>query len=286
VHAVAFSPDGALLASAGWDHDLRLWSMKTFQPVRVFPRAAGPLKVLAFVPNRAHLVCGGWNELVVYRYRADKKFALPETGWARSIAYAPNGKLFAMASSYAAPVLWDVDGDKFTARARTHYGHVHQVTFSADSKWLVYGGDGQIVVRDLSSGKTVHTLPHPDQLLALSPDKKWLAALHKNDTVILWNLAKGNIEREFKGQPVYGYGAAAFSPDSKLLAFTFTGMYGKRDFSLQLWDLTTLKELGPLTGHRGEAACVAFSPDGKLLASGGVDTTILVWDVARLRKKP
>jgi WD40 repeat protein len=59
----------------------------------------------------------------------------------------------------------------------------------------------------------------------------------------------------------------------------------KRDHSLQLWDLATFKELGPLTGHRGEAACVAFSPNGKRLASGSLDTTIPVWDVGRLRKK-
>jgi WD40 repeat protein len=292
VYAVAFSPDGGLLASAGGDHDLRLWSTKTFKPLHVFPRAPGPLSVLAYSPNGKQLVCGGWNDLVVHLDHGERKIVLPETRHARSIAFAPKGKLFAMASSYAEPWLWKVDGNKFTAGKEPNFGYpvypqVSQVTFSADGQWMAFGGESDIVVRELAGGKTLHRFPHRDRLqaLAMSPDKKRLVGLYNNGSTVLWNVEKGRIDREFRDQPLYGYGSACFSPDSKLLAFTFTGMYGKRDRSLQLWDLTTFKELGPLTGHREEAACVAFSPAGKLLASGSLDTTILVWDVERLRKK-
>src|SRR5262249_774086 len=148
-------------------------------PVHVFPRAAGPLSVLAYSPSGKRLVCGGWNDLVVHLDHGERKFVLPKTGRARSIAFAPNGKLFAMASSYGEPWLWKVDGDKFTAGKEPHFGYpvfaqVSQVTFSADSQWMAFGGERDIAVRELASGKTLHSIPLRDPLLALvlAPDKK------------------------------------------------------------------------------------------------------------------
>jgi WD40 repeat protein len=51
-----------------------------------------------------------------------------------------------------------------------------------------------------------------------------------------------------------------------------------------LWDVTTGKELGQLAGHKGWVKALAFAPDGKTLASGSRDTTVLLWDVCEVAR--
>src|SRR5258708_13196380 len=57
------------------------------------------------------------------------------------------------------------------------------------------------------------------------------------------------------------------------------------DNTVRLWDLPAGKEIARLEGHRGWVLSVAFSPDGRRLVSGGLDTTALVWDVSRFRHR-
>src|SRR5262249_11249300 len=73
---------------------------------------------------------------------------------------------------------------------------------------------------------------------------------------------------------------ARFSPDGKTLV-TDSGAtpWYDNNGSLHLWEVTTGKPRGKLTGHSGRVSSLSFSPDGRLLASGSADTTVLVWDV-------
>jgi hypothetical protein len=72
----------------------------------------------------------------------------------------------------------------------------------------------------------------------------------------------------------------AFSSDSTALAARGP------DFTVRVWDVVRLEELGILKGHHRPVLSVTFSPDGKTLASGSADTTILTWDMTRLRPSP
>src|SRR5262249_48626523 len=138
---------------------------------------------------------------------------------------------------------------------------------------------------------------------AFSRDARCLAVETGDGTVVVWELASGQerrriakIRREERAWPpplvgvvpgrgvAFGFGVhgaggpVGLSPDGLLLAQADGA-------TAQVWDLKAGKELGRLAGHQGEVTSVAFSPNGRSLATGSTDTTVLVWDMAALTRK-
>src|SRR5262245_3308165 len=105
-----------------------------------------------------------------------------------------------------------------------------------------------------------------------SPDGKTLASISEDKTIKLWDVDTCKELTTLRGSNV------AFSSDSKTLAWT-------EGSTIRLWDLTTSKERLTLRGHTENVTCVAFSPDGKTLASGSSDTTVKLWDTATNKER-
>jgi RNA polymerase sigma factor (sigma-70 family) len=248
VWSVAYSPDGKTLASGSNDNTIKLW------------------------------------DIAMGKERASLK---GHTGTVYSVAFSPDGKTLASASADTVK-LWEVVTGKEMSTLKGRY----PIAYSAGGKRLAFGsqdGDGTIVLWDVAAATRNATLKgHTERVssVAFSPDGKTLAsASGKEETIKLWDIATGREYATLKGHNAR-LKSVTFSPDGKMLASA------SMDQTIKLWDVATGTERATLKGHTGWKGIpdttgwvnsVAFSPNGERVASGGVDETIKVWDVATRR---
>ena len=295
VNSVAFSPDGKILASAGADNQIILWDVASQKPIGQPLKSQGGSFSVAFSPDGNTLALGSFDGTVIlWNVTSHQPIGRPlqgHTGSVSSVAFSPDGKTLASGSYDDTVILWDVangSGQLIGQPLKGYSNPVNSVAFSPDGRTLASGsGDNFIILWDVATHQTIDQ-PLESQGgssdVAFSPDGKTLASASYDNTIILWDL---NTHQSI-GRPLRGHSSpvtsVAFSPDGKTLA---SASYDK---AIILWDISTLlnpsearpsgQPFGPpLQGHSGFVNSVDFSTDGKTLASGSADWTIMLWDV-------
>ncbi len=287
--AVAFSPDGKLLATASADGGARLWDVASHRPASP-PLAPGSpgVTAVAFSPDGKLLATasadGGARLWDVASHRPASPPLAPGSPGVTAVAFSPDGKLLATASADGGARLWDVASHRPASPPLAPGSPgVTAVAFSPDGKLLATASaDGGARLWDVASHRPASPPLAPGSpgvtAVAFSPDGKLLATASADGGARLWDVASHRPASPPLAPGSPGVTAVAFSPDGKLLATA------SADGGARLWDVASHRPASPplAPGSPGVTA-VAFSPDGKLLATASADGGARLWDVATLQ---
>ncbi len=207
-----------------------------------------------------------------------------------SVAFTPDGKTL-ISSGWGGNIrMWDVDTRTHKMTVASKFGLVRHLS---DGKKFVFSGkkiqllptntdtDELSQTHDpyffssniVSKDGTIHRTVSPDGMIHIRQN-------YKDRTLYLWDLKTGKYVTKLSGKPnrVRSLGSLAFSHDGSILAGGF-------DNAIRIWDSKTGKNKKTLILRKGSVWTLAFSPDGKMLASGSSDNNIRLWETETWKYK-
>ncbi|WP_338900201.1 WD40 repeat domain-containing protein [Streptomyces sp. TG1A-60] len=198
-------------------------------------------------------------------------------GPVNAVAFAPDDRTLATASSDGTVTLRGTGGAHRTLATFTVPGRVRSVAFSRDGRTLAATStNGPVTLWDISDRRRTAVLSANTKgarAVAFDPRGAALAVAAVDGTVQLWDAGRTPRRTASLTGHEGTLNALAYAPDGKTL------VSAGADRTVRLWDTDRARRLDVLEGHTDEVLGAAFSPDGRQVVSGGIDRTVRLWDV-------
>ena len=315
IGSVAFSPDGNTIVSCGGDN-IHLWNSGTNQFLITLIGHTESVNSVVFSPDGKTIVSvsdDGTIRLWHVNTRKPLKTLMAHADSVNSVVFSSDGETIASAGNDRTIRLWNANTGELLKTLTGHIENVNTVAFSPDGKTIA-SGSGRLVylggredsgtcvgqeirLWHVHTGELIKTLIGHTSVVnsvVFSPDGNTIASgsghlmgyegkASAGEEVRLWNAHTGELIKTLTGHKEV-VSSVAFSPDGNLIVsgdwYDWDGYLSSGTWSgeILVWDAHTGELRKTLTGHTGGVSSVAFSPDGKVLASGRTDGTILLWD--------
>ena len=298
VKSVAFSNDGEIIAVAVYkDALVEFWNIKTGQYQRSLNEHSSNVTDVAFSPD-GHTFASAcrdgtlrlWDyseELLqnIDRVQPQKALRIENMEWMQ-VLFGPDNNTIVGAGQDGSVLLLDVSTLKQKTVLLGHTDSVHSIAFRPDGNIIASVKRGQVLLWDVNTVELMESL-NTEGLnvisVAFSPNGSTLATGHDGNTILLWDMEIRQLKAKIEVPPLdtdikTWIRNVIFSPDGNLLASSG----GYNDSSVYLWDVNTGLLKATLEGHTGTVDSIAFSPDGRMLAScseGFEDNSIELWHV-------
>ena len=300
IFGLAFTPDGSVLTSGGWDASIRSWDVVTGKHLKTITGHTDAVASVTYSIDGRILATRSWDK-TIRLWDADtgqlQHVLIGHQDDVDIVVFSPDGKTLASGSQDNTVRLWNAITGEHIKTLRGHWSYLISLAFSPDGSILASGSeDDTIRLWHVATGRFLGGLWEHEagvETLAFSPDGTMLASGSRDDRVILWDLRTGDAIHTISEHEDDVW-TVAFSPDGTQLAS------GGGD-TVSLWDVATAELLQTfrrpldivlpvdtpeeLTGDvptdlPANATSIVFSPDGKVLVSGSYDRTIRLWDIA------
>jgi len=288
IRAVAYSPDGARLATAGDDRKGRVWDAASGQLLLTLSGHGDRIWGVAFSLDGKRLATASLDKTArVWDATTGKELRTlsGHLDMVLGIAFSPDGKQIATASADKTVKVWDAVSGKELRTLSGHSDMVYGVAFSPDGKRLATASADQTAkVWDVTSGKILRTLPEttpgttPETTkftcIAFRPDGKTVAAGGEDGTARVWDATFGGPALVTLSSQTSGVMGVAFQPGGNRVATA------SLDGTVKIWNSSSGQLLRTLSRHAGGVSAVAFDRYGEHVATAGLDGTAKVWNIS------
>lgn len=288
VDGIAFSPDGRMIATAS-GRTASLWNAASGTQLTSLPPLATNLDGVQFSPDGSLLATSSINDGTVQFWKLQGAVMLDNYVQDR-VAFSHSGKMIAVADGGGTVALLDSHTHQVLRRLVPDPrepgvgSSTRDVAFSPDDRLLATAGRNAAWIWSTATGKVVARVDLPSSqfdivyLVAFSPNGRTLAVAGIPGPIVLYDMGTRRIVRKLgSAQEFGGYERLAFTPNGRDLVAA--------GVDVEVWNVRTGKLATKFTNHP-ELYSAAVSPDGRTVAAGYGDGSIVLWDLKTHRRSP